>query len=82
MVSQLGLERLGRLFGTHVFTPTQAVAGKAAKFYVAGSVGILGVIIYCFLPEGNAVDLRVMDEEFEQYMRDEGYIDKMDEDSS
>jgi MFS family permease len=64
-----GFGQPGVAIGTQVFTPIQAAAGKAATFYVAGGVGILGVLIYCFLPEGNAVDLRVMDEEFEQYMR-------------
>jgi hypothetical protein len=42
---------------------------------------ILGIIIYCFLPEGKAVNLSVMDEEFKQYMREEGYTNEMDDDN-
>ncbi|KAE9376913.1 MFS general substrate transporter [Stipitochalara longipes BDJ] len=64
------------------FTPIQAAAGKAATFFVAGGISVLGIAIYCFLPEGRAVDLKLMDEEFERYMREGGYVDEMDERSS
>jgi hypothetical protein len=74
-----GFGKAGAAIGTQVFTPIQAAAGKAAAFYVAGGVGVLGAIIYCFLPEGRAVDLRVIDEEFELYMIERGYSDKMEE---
>jgi len=74
--------KAGAAIGTQVFTPIQAAAGKAATFYVAGGVGALGTAIYFFLPEGRAVDLKLMDEEFELYMREEGYADKTDENSS
>ena len=62
--------------------PIQSLAGNASTFYVAGGVGILGTAIYCFLPEGRAVDLKLIDRQFEQYMREEGYTDNMDENSN
>jgi nitrate/nitrite transporter NarK len=74
-----GFGKAGAAIGTQVFIPIQAAAGKAATFYVAGGVGVLGAIVYCFLPEGRAVDLRAMDEEFELYMIERGYPDKMEE---
>jgi nitrate/nitrite transporter NarK len=77
-----GFGKAGAAIGTQVFTPIQAAAGKASTFYVAGGVGALGVVIYCFLPEGRTIDLKVMDEQFEQYMREEGYTDKTDKDDN
>jgi MFS family permease len=68
-----GFGKAGAAIGTQVFTLIQTAAGKAATFYVAGGVGALGAIIYCFLPEGRVVDLRTLDEEFVQYMRGRGY---------
>lgn len=73
-----GFGKAGAAVGTQAFTPIQAAAGKAATFYLAGGVGVLGVIVYWFLPEGRSVDLGVMDEEFEGYMREMGYGEKMD----
>lgn len=74
--------KAGAAIGTQVFTPIQAAAGKQATFYVAGGVGVIGCIIYCFLPEGRAVDLAVMDAEFEIYMREAGYDKEMKEEAS
>lgn len=73
-----GFGKAGAAVGTQAFTPIQAAAGKAATFYLAGGVGVLGVIVYWFLPEGRSVDLGVMDEEFEGYMKEMGYGEKMD----
>lgn len=73
-----GFEKTGAAIGTQVFAPIQAAAGEAATFFVAGGVGVLGTAVYFFLPEERAVDLEVMDEEFERYMREEGYTDEMD----
>lgn len=77
-----GFGKAGAAVGTQVFTPIENAAGKAATFYLAGGIGVLGNLIYFFLPEGRAVDLKVMDEEFEEYLRAEGYVDKEAEDSS
>lgn len=76
-----GFGKAGAAIGTQSFTPLEHAAGKAATFYLAGGVGVLGSIVYCFLPEGRAVDLELMDEEFEEYMRDEGYGEKMENES-
>ncbi|RDW94569.1 putative glycerophosphoinositol transporter GIT1 [Coleophoma crateriformis] len=71
-----GFGKAGAAIGTQVFTPIQAAAGKASTFYVAGGVGVIGAIIYCFLPEGRAVDLAIMDADFERYMKEAGYTEE------
>jgi MFS family permease len=75
-----GFGKAGAAIGTQVFTPLEDAAGKASTFYLAGGVGILGALVYCFLPEGKDVDLNSMDEDFERYMLEEGYTYKMGED--
>lgn len=64
--------KAGAAVGTQAFLPIQAAAGKRSTFFVAGGVGILGTIVYWFLPEGRDVDLAVMDEEFERGLEGEG----------
>ncbi|TVY40804.1 Glycerophosphoinositol transporter [Lachnellula occidentalis] len=76
-----GFGKAGAAIGTQVFTPIQAAAGKSATFYVAGGIGIIGVVIYWLLPEGRGVDLAAMDEEFEASLREAGYSEKMIESS-
>ncbi|RDI88779.1 AP-2 complex subunit alpha-2 [Venturia inaequalis] len=71
-----GFGKAGAAVGTQVFTPLQVEAGRAATFWLAGGVGVLGCVVYWFLPEGRSVDLKVMDEEFEEYMRERGYGEK------
>lgn len=66
-----GFGKAGAAVGTQVFTPIQEAAGKSSTFFVAGGVGVLGVIVYWFLPEGREVDLREMDEEFERGLKGE-----------
>jgi MFS family permease len=75
-----GFGKAGAAIGTQAFTPLQEAAGKASTFYLAGGVGVLGTLVYCFLPEGKDVDLKTMDDEFERYMVEQGYVDKMGED--
>jgi len=70
-----GFGKTGAAIGTQVFTPIQDAAGKAATFHVAGGIGVIGMIIYWFLPEGRSVDLRSMDAEFEAYLEEKGYRD-------
>lgn len=64
-----GFGKAGAAVGTQVFTPIQQAAGKSSTFFVAGGVGVLGVFVYWFLPEGRGVDLREMDEEFERGLK-------------
>ncbi|KAF7895111.1 hypothetical protein EAF00_006925 [Botryotinia globosa] len=66
-----GFGKAGAAVGTQVFTPIQEAAGKSSTFFVAGGVGVLGVIVYWFLPEGKGVDLREMDEEFERGLKEQ-----------
>jgi MFS family permease len=74
-----GFGKAGAAIGTQVFTPIEEAAGKRATFFVAGAVGVLGAVIYWFLPEGRGVDLREMDEEFERGLRESGYVEKWKE---
>lgn len=69
-----GFGKAGAAVGTQVFTPIQEVAGKDATFYVAGGVGVLGCVVYWFLPEMGDVDLGVMDEEFEGDFKRDGWL--------
>lgn len=65
--------KAGAAVGTQVFTPIQDAAGPSATFYVAGAVGIIGMAIYWFLPEGRDFDLAEEDERFEAYLRERGW---------
>lgn len=76
-----GFGKAGAAIGTQSFAPLENAAGKASTFCLAGGVGVLGTIVYCFLPEGKDVDLKLMDAEFEQYMINGGYSDEMVEES-
>lgn len=69
-----GFGKAGAAVGTQVFTPIQEAAGKEATFYLAGGVGILGCVVYWFLPEMRDVDLGVMDEEFEGDLKRDGWL--------
>lgn len=40
--------RTGAAIGTECFTPLEQAAGKGSTFYLAGSVGVLGMIVYWF----------------------------------
>jgi hypothetical protein len=71
-----GFGKAGAAVGTQVFTPIRLSAGPSSTFYVAGGIGIVGCAIYYFLPEGRTLDLRKEDEEFEAYLREQGFLDK------
>ena len=77
-----GFGKAGAAIGTQVFTPLEVAAGKASTFYLASGIRVLGTLIYYFLPEGRVVDLMVMDDESEEYLRAESYVDKEADDSS
>jgi hypothetical protein len=65
-----------------VFTPIEAAAGKSSTFDLVGGIGLLGMISFFFLPEGRAVDLKAMDEHFEEYLGVERYSETLAEESS
>lgn len=71
-----GFGKAGAAIGTQAFTPIRESAGDSATFYVAGGVGIVGMVIYWFLPEGKGVDLAAMDDEFEADLAREGWVMK------
>lgn len=59
----------GAAIGTEVFTPIRDAAGPSSTFYVAGGVGVVGMIVYWFLPEGKDLDLAAEDESFRLYLK-------------
>jgi predicted MFS family arabinose efflux permease len=71
--------KAGAAVGTQVFLPIQDSAGPAATFYVAGGVGLLGMMVYWFLPEGKGVDLSRMDDDFDEYLRGNGWTESKED---
>lgn len=65
--------KAGAAIGTEVFTPIRAAAGPSSTFYVAGGIGVIGIVIYWFLPEGRDLDLEQEDESFRIYLTGEGW---------
>ncbi|RAK95318.1 metabolite transport protein [Aspergillus ibericus CBS 121593] len=65
--------RTGAAVGTQCFTPLQDAAGDSSTFYLAGGVAILGMIVYCFLPESGKLDLKKEDRELEEYLALHGF---------
>jgi hypothetical protein len=68
-----GFGKAGAAVGTQAFTPIRNAAGPSSTFYVAGGIGIVGCMIYYFLPDGQWLDLRKEDEEFEAYLAANGF---------
>ncbi|PYH89976.1 MFS general substrate transporter [Aspergillus ellipticus CBS 707.79] len=60
--------RTGAAVGTQCFTPLRDNAGDSATFYLAGGVAVLGMIVYCFLPETSKLNLEEEDRELEKYL--------------
>ncbi|RAO65922.1 uncharacterized protein BHQ10_001934 [Talaromyces amestolkiae] len=65
--------RTGAAVGTECFTPLEQVAGKSSTFYLAGGVGVLGMIVYWFLPESGDVNLEEEDANLAKYMAEHGF---------
>jgi hypothetical protein len=65
--------RTGAAVGTECFTPLQDVAGTSATFYLAGGVAVIGVLVYCLLPESSQLDLAQEDRELEEFLAERGY---------
>ncbi|KAJ5369568.1 hypothetical protein N7509_014180 [Penicillium cosmopolitanum] len=65
--------RTGAAVGTECFTPLQTAAGNSSTFYLAGGVAILGIAVYCLLPESSNLDLEKEDRSLEQYLAENGY---------
>lgn len=65
--------RTGAAIGTECFTPLEQSAGKGSTFYLAGSVGVLGIIVYWFLPESGDVNLEEEDVNLAKYMAEHGF---------
>ena len=73
-----GFGKAGAAIGTQAFTPMRANEGPSSTFYLAGAVGIVGCVIYYFLPEGMTLDLRKEDEEFEAYLKEHGFTEEVE----
>lgn len=65
--------RTGAAIGTQCFTPLQQTAGKSATFYLAGAVAVLGMAVYCLLPETAGLDLDEEDRSLRAYLAEYGY---------
>ncbi|KAF7594133.1 hypothetical protein BBP40_009982 [Aspergillus hancockii] len=65
--------RTGAAVGTQCFTPLQQTAGKSATFYLAGGVAVLGMAVYCLLPESGEIDLEEEDRLLEKFLAENGY---------
>lgn len=65
--------RTGAAVGTQCFTPLEDAAGTNSTFYLAGAVAVVGVIVYCFLPESSKIDLAAEDRALEEYLSQHGY---------
>lgn len=65
--------RTGAAVGTECFTPLEQAAGQSSTFYLAGGVGVLGIIVYWFLPENGDVNLEEEDVNLAEYMAEHGF---------
>lgn len=68
----LAFGRTGAAVGTQCFTPLRERGGNSATFYLAGGVAVLGMIVYCFLPESRELDLEEEDRKLEAYLKENG----------
>lgn len=68
----LAFGRTGAAVGTQCFTPLRERGGNSATFYLAGVVAVLGMIVYCFLPESRELDLEEEDRKLEVYLKENG----------
>lgn len=66
--------KAGAAVGTEVFTPIQTQLGSRYTFFVSGGICFLGIIVCHFLvPAVEDCDLAKQDEEFAQYLIDNGW---------
>lgn len=65
--------RTGAAVGTECFTPLEDAAGINSTFYLAGGVAIVGILVYCLLPESSKLDLAKEDRMLEEYLAEHGY---------
>jgi MFS family permease len=71
--------RTGAAVGTQCFTPLEDAAGTNSTFYLAGAVAVVGILVYCLLPESSKLDLAKEDRMLEEYLAEHGYhIEKGD----
>ncbi|KAJ5809054.1 uncharacterized protein N7503_001272 [Penicillium pulvis] len=65
--------RTGAAVGTECFTPLEDAAGINSTFFLAGGVAIVGILVYCLLPESSKLDLAKEDRMLEEYLAEHGY---------
>ncbi|KAJ5768735.1 hypothetical protein N7520_003294 [Penicillium odoratum] len=71
--------RTGAAVGTQCFTPLEDAYGISSTFYLLGAVAVLGILVYCLLPESSKLDLAHEDRMLEEYLAEHGYhIEKGD----
>ena len=60
--------------GTQAFGPIAARLGVRYTFIIGGSVGFIGALIgWFFIPDTRKINLAVEDEEWRQYLIDNGW---------
>ncbi|KAJ4396120.1 hypothetical protein N0V93_000337 [Gnomoniopsis smithogilvyi] len=66
--------KAGAAVGTEVFTPIQENLGQRWTFFFAAIFGVMGMIVYWFLiKDMTKEDLLDQDEEFEAYLKENGW---------
>lgn len=65
--------RTGAAVGTACFVPLEDAAGSSSTFYLAGAVAVLGIMVYCLLPESSKLNLEEEDRSLEAFLEQEGY---------
>lgn len=65
--------RTGAAVGTECFVPLEEAAGNSSTFYLAGAVAVLGIMVYCLLPESSNLNLEEEDRSLEAFLAQEGY---------
>ena len=65
--------RTGAAVGTQCFTPLEDAAGRKSTFYLAGGVAMIGILVYCLLPESSKLDLAKEDRLLEEYLLEHGF---------
>lgn len=74
--------KAGAAIGTQVFTPIQVHAGKRYTFFLSGGVSFLGaLIVWWGCPDYSNRDLSFLDDEFNDYLKEQGWKGNVGEES-
>lgn len=69
-----GIGKAGAAVGTEVFTPLQVNYGKRYTFFLSGGISFLGaIVVWWGCPDYGDRTLDFLDEEFNQYLKENGW---------